>query len=60
MILNAIHIYDEFFILTADGLRRFCRSSLMIVAAKKKYLKDKAEGSWIKKGKVRSRDVSQK
>ena len=32
----------------------------MIVAAKKTYLKDKAEGSWLRKGKVRSRDVAQK
>ena len=32
----------------------------MIAAAKKTYLKDKAEGSWMRKGKVRSRDVAQK
>ena len=60
MILNAVRINDEFFILNADELRRFFRPSLMIAAAKKTYLKDKAEGSWLKKGKVRSRDVAQK
>ena len=32
----------------------------MIAAAKKTYLKDKAEGSWLRKGKVRSGDVAQK
>ena len=32
----------------------------MIAAAKKTYLKDKAEGSWMRKGKVRSRYVAQK
>ena len=32
----------------------------MIAAAKKTYLKDKAEGSWLRKGKVRSRYVAQK
>ena len=31
----------------------------MIAAAKKTYLKDKEEGSWMRKGKVRSRDVAQ-
>ena len=51
MILNAVRINDEFFVLTADGLRRFFKSSLMIVAAKKTHLKDKAEGSWLKKRK---------
>ena len=45
MILNAIRINDEFFVLTADGFRRFFRPSLMIAAAKKTYIKDKAEGS---------------
>ena len=42
MILNAARINDEFFVLTADGLRGFFRPSLMIVAAKKTYIKDKA------------------
>ena len=32
----------------------------MIAITKKTYLKDKAEGSWMRKGKVRSRDVAQK
>ena len=40
--LNTVRINVEFFVLTADGLRRFFRSSLMIAAAKKTYLKDKA------------------
>ena len=56
--LNAVHINVEFLILTVDGLTRFFRSSLMIAAAKKTYLKDKAEGSWLKKRKVSSRDVA--
>ena len=60
MILNAVRINDEFLVLTADGLRRFFRPILMIATAKKTYLKDKAEGSWLKKGKVISRDVAQK
>ena len=60
MILNAVRINDDFFILTANKLRGCFRPSLMIVAAKKTYLKDKAEGSWLKKGKVRSIDVGQK
>ena len=60
MFLNAIRINDEFFILTADGLRGCFRPNLMIDAAKNTYLKDKEEGSWLKKGKVRSRDVAQK
>ena len=47
--LKAVSINVEFFVLTVDGLRRFFRSSLMIVAVKKMYLKDKAEGSWLKK-----------
>ena len=34
--------------------------SLMITAAKKTQLKDKAEGSWLKKEKVRSRGVTKK
>ena len=49
--LNAVHINVEFFVLTVDGLRRFFRSSLMIAAVKKTYLKDKVEGSWLKKRK---------
>ena len=49
--LNTVCINVEFFVLTADGLRRFFRSSLMIATAKKTYLKDKAEGSWLKKRK---------
>ena len=60
MILNAVRINDEFFVLTVDGLRGCFRPSLMIAAAKKTYLKDKAEGSWLKKGKVRSKYVPQK
>ena len=32
----------------------------MIAAANKTYLKDKAEGSWMKKEKVRSRDIAKK
>ena len=32
----------------------------MIAIAKKTYLKDKVEGIWPRKGKVRSRDVAQK
>ena len=58
--LNAVRINIEFFLLTTDRLRRFFRSSLMITAAKKTYLKDKAEGSWMKKRKLRRRDVSHK
>ena len=50
----------SFSFLTADGLRVFFRPNLVINAAKETYLKDKAEGSWLKKGKVRSRDVAQK
>ena len=49
--LNAVRINIEFFVLTADRLRRFFRSSLMIVVAKKTYLKDKVEGIWLKKRK---------
>ena len=49
--LNAVRINVEFFVLTADRLRIFFRSSLMIAAAKKTYLKDKAEGIWLKKRK---------
>ena len=60
MILNVVWISDEFFILNVDRLRGCFRPSLMIAAAKKTYLKDKAKGSWLKKGKVRSRDVAQK
>ena len=40
-------------------LEIFFRPSLMIATAKKTYLKDTAEGSWLKKGKVRARDVAQ-
>ena len=49
--LNVDRINVEFFVLTADRLGRFFRSSLMIAAAKKTYLKDRAEGSWLKKRK---------
>ena len=59
MILNAVWINDEFFILTIDGFRRFFQTQLMIAATKKTDLKDTAEGSWLKKGKVRTRDVAQ-
>ena len=45
MILNAVQINDEFFVLTADELRGFFRPSLVIAIAKKTYIKDKAEGS---------------
>ena len=41
--LNAVHINDGFFRLTADRLRRFFRSSLMIAAVKKKSLKENSE-----------------
>ena len=50
MILNAVRINDEFFVLAADELRGFFRPSLMIAAAKKTYLKDKAKESWLKNG----------
>ena len=43
MILNVVQINDEFFILTANGLRGFFRPSLVITTAKKTYIKDKAE-----------------
>ena len=43
MILNAVRINDEFFVLTADGLRGFFRPSLEIAAAKKICLEDKVE-----------------
>ena len=44
-----------------NGLIRFLViHDRMISAAKKTYLKDKVEGSWLRKGKVRSRDVAQK
>ena len=43
MILDAIRIKDEFFILIADKPREFFRPSLMIVASKKTYTKDKVE-----------------
>ena len=60
MILNAVQINNEFFVLTTDGLRGFFRPNLVIAVAKKTYIKDKAEGSWLRKGKVRSIDVAQK
>ena len=60
MILNAVRINDEFFVLTADVLRWFFRPSLVIATAKKTHIKDKAEGSWLRKGKVRSIDVAKK
>ena len=41
--LNAVHINVEFFRLTADILRIFFRSGLMIVAVKKTFLKEKSE-----------------
>ena len=43
MILNAVRIDDEFFVLIADRPRGFFRPSLMIAASKKTYTKDKAE-----------------
>ena len=43
MILNVVRIDDEFFVLIADRPRGFFRPSLMIVASKKTYIKDKAE-----------------
>ena len=43
MILNAIRIDDEFFVLIADRPRGFFRPILMIVASKKTYTKDKVE-----------------
>ena len=58
MILNAVN--DEFFILTTNGLRGCFRPSFMIAVAKKTYLKYKEEGSWLRKGNVRSKDVAQK
>ena len=45
--LNAIHINVEFFRLTADRLRRFFRSSLMIAAVKKTSLKEKSEAEML-------------
>ena len=41
MILDAIQINDEFFVLIADRPREFF--SLMIAASKKTYIKDKVE-----------------
>ena len=41
MIVDAIRINDEFFVLIADRPREFF--SLMIAASKKTYIKDKAE-----------------
>ena len=43
MILNAIQINDEFFILTTNRIRGFFRPNLVIVAAKKTYIEDKVE-----------------
>ena len=43
MILGAIRINDDFFVLIADRPREFFRPSLMIAASKKTYIKDKAE-----------------
>ena len=41
------------------NLEDFFRPSLMIAAAKKTYLKDTAKGSWLKKGKLRTKAVAQ-
>ena len=43
MILDAIRINDEFFVLIANRPREFFRPSLMIVTSKKTYIKDKVE-----------------
>ena len=43
MILNAVRIDDEFFVLIADRPRGFFKPSLMVAAWKKTYTKDKAE-----------------
>ena len=40
----------SFSVLIVDGLRGFFKPSLMIVVAKKTYLKDKAEESWLDNG----------
>ena len=51
---DAIRINDEFFVLIADGLRRFSRPSLMITVVKK----DKAEGSWLKSDRKRCSEIN--
>ena len=51
---DAIWINNEFFILIADRLRRFSRTSLMITVAKK----DKAEGSWMKSDRQRCSKIN--
>ena len=43
MILDAIQINDEFFVLIADRPREFFRPSFVIATSKKTYIKDKAE-----------------
>ena len=43
MILDAIQINDEFFVLIADRPGEFFKPSLMITASKKTYTKDKAK-----------------
>ena len=43
MILNAVQIDDEFFVLIENIPREFFKSSLMIAASKKTYTKDKVE-----------------
>ena len=45
--LNAVHINVEFFRLTADRLRIFFRSSLMIAAMNKTSLKEKLEAEML-------------
>ena len=48
---NGVRLNVVFLVLTADGFRRMFRSSLMIAVAEKTYLKDKEEGSQLKKRK---------
>ena len=43
MILNVVHVNDEFFVLTADGFRGIFKPILGIAAVKKICLEDKAE-----------------
>ena len=43
MILDAIQINDEFFVLIAERPIEFFTPNLMIAASKKTYIKDKAE-----------------
>ena len=45
--LNSVHINVEFFRLTADILRIFFRSGLMIVAVKKTFLKENLEAKML-------------